>query len=234
MGKKQAFFIISLGGLLTYGASQLVDWSDEGARGPGGPESTELRKLRNQVRQLEDSVASAERLAREAQVNAQTAQAVASLRAEAPPAPVPLSKPTTLGKGEESPPTEGSGASPREPNAEEIVDQLDTRFLSEGVDPNWSREARRRAERFSDVLPEGARVISLECRSSMCRLEMSHPSLESFQGFVRKSMLGGEIEWSGAFMAAIRGDPGQPGGVQAVAYLAREGIDLSPASLAGP
>lgn len=87
-----------------------------------------------------------------------------------------------------------------------------------------------RAEQFSGRLPEGARVLSLQCRSSMCRLETSHPSLESFQGFIQQTVMRGEHNWNGPIMAALEGDPRQPGEVKAVVYLAREGADLSPSS----
>ncbi len=233
MGKKQSFVIASLlGGLVIYGAFQLVDWSDKSES--GSPESTELRRLREQVRKLEGSVASSDRLAREAQLTAQAAQAVARQRVEDPPAPARGSEPNNQGKSDEILPIEASGASPREPSPQELVAQMDARFFGEGLDSNWSREAMPRAQQFGLTLPEGARVVSLECRSSMCRLEMSHPSLESFQGFIQQRVLQGEHEWNGPIMAALQGDPQRPGEVHAVAYLAREGVDLSPASLEAP
>lgn len=222
------------GGLLIYWAFQWVDWSDENEPASGGPEATELRTLREQVRKLEGSVASSERLAREAQAIAQAAQAVSSQRGEEPSAPARSPEPSQQEQRAQSPAMEGLEVSPHEPSPQELVEQMDARFFSEGVDLDWSREARPRAERFGVTLPEGARIVSLECRSSMCRVEMSHPSLESFQGFIHQSVLRGEHEWNGPVMAAIKSDPRQPGEIQAVAFLAREGIDLSPATLEAP
>jgi hypothetical protein len=111
---------------------------------------------------------------------------------------------------------------------EEVIEQLDERFFTEPLDPGWSQEARRRAEQFGGLLPKGARVLSLECRSSICRMETTQPSLEAFQNFMRQGLLAGGHEWNGPVMAAVKGDPNKPGEVLTVTYLAREGADLSP------
>lgn len=229
MGKTHALVLAGLfGGLLTYGASQLVNWRDRNEPSPGSSDSTELQRLRAQVRKLEGSVASADRLARTAQLTAQAARAVARQSLEAPPAPQQGSNPGNPGEHGESLPTEAPRTSPPEPSPQELVDQMDSRFFGERLDPDWSREALPRAEQFGVRLPEGVRVVSLQCRSSMCRLEMSHPTLESFQGFIQQTVMRGEHDWNGPIMAALQGDPRQPGEVKAVVYLAREGTDLSP------
>jgi hypothetical protein len=229
MGKTHAFVLAGLcGGLLTYGASRLVDWRDKNEPSPGGADSTELQRLRAQVRQLEGSIASSDRLARAAQLTAQAAQAVVRQRVEALPAPPQGSESGNPGTQDESLPTEAPSPSPPEPSPQEVVEQMDGRFYDEKLDPDWSREALPRAEQFSGRLPEGVRVVSLQCRSSMCRLETSHPNLESFQGFIQQTVMRGEHNWNGPIMAALQGDPKQPGEVKAVVYLAREGTDLSP------
>lgn len=215
MANKKTYFIVAaLGGLLATGASQLAGLGDESAAEGPAPESAELKRLREQVRKLEASVASSERLAREAQVTARAAQA----RAEAAPVPERLPEPP---KQEEAPVAKAPAAAPAEPSPDEVIDQMDERFFLEEVDPAWSRDARHRVERLGGLMPEGARIVAVECRSSMCRMEMSHPSLESFQGFVRKGLMGPESEWDGGLMAAVKGDPYRPGGIQAVAYLGR-------------
>jgi hypothetical protein len=234
MKKKQAFILVGiLGVVLAYGASRFVGWSEENEPASNGPESAELRKLREQLRQLEGSVAGSERLAREAQATARNAQAIASQRMEAPPAPTRGSGPAGQGGSDEGIPTKDSMPLPPEPSPREIAEQMDERFFGEWIDPGWRHEATPRAEKLRATLPEGARVVSLECRSSMCRVEMSHPNLEAFQGFVRESLLGSGREWDGPLMATLMSDPGQPGEVRAVAYLAREGADLTPAPREG-
>lgn len=230
MEKKSAFIMVSLlGGLLVYGVARHLDGSAVAAPDVSGQEAAELLRLREQVRELEVSAALSERLAREAQVTARAAQAVVvAPRVEALPAPEPSPS------GARPPGEEGEGPASGEPTPEEMVARLDARFFGEAVDPAWSRDATPRAERLGVLLPRGARVVSLECRSSMCRLEMSHPDLESFQGFVRDGLLGEANTWDGAFMAALKSAPGRPGGVEAVAYLARSGVRLAPDALGGP
>ncbi|NMO13436.1 hypothetical protein HPC49_08745 [Pyxidicoccus fallax] len=234
MERKWAFVIAGLlGGLLTLGLGRLIGGEAAGTSASAEREAAELRRLKQQVRELEASVAGSERLAREAQVTARAAQAAVGPRVETSPAPergAGAVEPAGAG----SPSAEGADAVPPEPTPEEVVARLDARFFGEEVDAAWSRDALPRAERLGVLLPRGARVVSLECRSSMCRLEMSHPSLESFQGFVREALLGTGNPWDGAFMASLKGNPALPGGVQAVAWLARAGVELTPDAVAGP
>lgn len=227
MARKWAVVFVGIVGvLLSYGVSRFSGGSAVEAPDPGAHDATELQRLKAQVRELEASVATSERLAREAQVAARAASA----RVETLPAPEPAPEETADAR----PSGEDTKAAPREVDPNEVVEKLDARFFSEALDPGWSGEARQRAQRLGGLLPEGSRVVSLECRSSMCRLELSHPSLESFQGFVREGLMGTGNDWDGPFMAALTGDPKQPGGVQAVAYLARAGADLSPDALDSP
>ena len=220
--KTKTFIIVNaLAGLLLYGGSWLVDWNHEAAPGAGEPESTASPRSSGPGPELEERVTSFQSRARERQVAARTARTGVRSRAEAPLVPE---------QRHESLPSEAPGNPAPETNREEIVSLLDARFFSEAFDPAWGREAKHRAEQLCSMLSAGARVVSLECRSSMCRMEMSHPSLESFQGFIRKGLLE-EDKWDGGFMAAIKSDPSQPGSVESVAYLARNGVDLASTSL---
>ncbi|WP_375759795.1 hypothetical protein [Corallococcus exercitus] len=189
---------------------------------PGARDAPELQRLKAQVRELEASVAHSERLAREAQV---------AVRAAGPRVDIPLAP--ELSSVAMSPPdaglsTEGMAAVHQEPTPDEAVARMDARFFGEGVDTAWSPAATRRAERLGAVLPQGARIVSLECRSSMCRLQMSHPSQDAFRKFLREGLMDDAEAWDGPFMAALTGTPGRSGEVEAVAYLAREGVDLAP------
>ncbi|MBN8228004.1 hypothetical protein JYK02_10840 [Corallococcus macrosporus] len=205
-------------GLLSYGVSRLAVASDVNAGEPGARETTELQRLKAQVRELEGSVAHSERLAREAQVAARAT----GPRVDTPVAPDPSSV-------DMSPPdAEAIAAVHEEPTPDEAVARMDARFFGEAVDTAWSHGATRRAERLGAVLPQGARIVSLECRSSMCRLQMSHPSQDAFHKFLREGLMEAADAWDGPFMAALTGTPGQAGEVEAVAYLARAGVDLAP------
>ncbi|AFE04510.1 dihydrolipoamide acetyltransferase [Corallococcus coralloides DSM 2259] len=209
-------------GLLSYGVSRLGGASDVNAREPGASDTPELQRLKAQVRELEASVAHSERLAREAHVAARAQ----GPRLDTPMAPAPASvamRPPDAGLA-----TEGMAAPPPEPTPDEAVARMDARFFGEGVDTAWSHDATRRAERLGEALPQGARIVSLECRSSMCRLQMSHPSQDAFQKFLREGLIDDANAWEGPFMAALTGTPGRPGEVEAVAYLARAGVELAP------
>ena len=41
-----------------------------------------------------------------------------------------------------------------------------------------------------DVLPEGASLRELVCRSSLCRMEISYPDLAAYQGFLETQLWG--------------------------------------------
>ncbi|NOJ92066.1 hypothetical protein HMI51_03770 [Corallococcus coralloides] len=211
-------------GLLSYGVSRLAGASDMKARESGARDTTELQRLKAQVRELEASVAHSERLAREAQVAARAM----GPRVGTPMAPGPSSVAMGLPDAGLSVEGEDMAAVHPEPTPDEAVARMDARFFGEGVDAAWSRDATRRAERLGAVLPRGARIVSLECRSSMCRLQMSHPSQDAFQKFLREGLIDDADAWEGPFMAALTGAPGRPGEVEAVAYLARGGVDLAP------
>ncbi|WP_147451990.1 hypothetical protein [Corallococcus sp. CA041A] len=209
-------------GLLSYGVSRLAGASDVKARESGARDTTELQRLKAQVRELEASVAHSERLAREAQVAARAP----GPRVDTPMAPGQPS--VAMSPPDAGLSTEGTAAVHQEPTPDEAVARMDARFFGEGVDPAWSHDATQRVERLGAVLPRGARIVSLECRSSMCRLQMSHPSLDAFQKFLREGLIDDAAAWDGPFMAALTGTPGRPGEVEAVAYLARAGVDLAP------
>ncbi|MHA7629220.1 hypothetical protein [Corallococcus sp. M7] len=207
-------------GLLSYGVSRLAGTSDVNAGEAGARETTELQRLKAQVRELKSSVAHSERLAREARATGP--------RVDMPMAPGPSSvdmRPSDAGLSTEG---EGMAAVQQEPTPDEEVARMDARFFSEGVDTAWSHDATRRAERLGAALPQGARIVSLECRSSMCRLQMSHPSQDAFRKFLREGLMDDADAWDGPFMAALTGTPGRSGEVEAVAYLARAGVDLAP------
>lgn len=234
MGRFQKIFAAgTFGVFLAYGAFQFSNRGDEREPVPGGSDSTELRKLKEQIRKLEGAVASSERLAREAQVTAQSAHATASQRMETSSASTSGFDSSGQRGSDESTPSGDTRHPLPEPSPQELVEQMDERFFDERIDPGWSHEATTRAEQLRTTLSEGSRIVSLDCRSSMCRVEMSHPNLETFQGFIHKSIVGGTLKWDGPLFAALKSDPGQPGEVQAVAYLARKGVELSPASLEG-
>jgi|GEM_PF-2023333 len=215
---------VILSGALSYGVSRLT-LDNATPASETDAHAAELRALRSQVRELQASVESSTRVAHEAHLTAQAARA-ANPRPDAPAAPAAPSVPADPDESE--PDTESAAERRQEMTSEEAVTRLDARFFGEGVDRTWSHEATQRAERLRTHLPQGARFLSMECRSSMCRLEMVHANLEAFQHFIRDGLINDATSWDGPFMAALKSPPGRPGEVEAVAYLARPGADLAP------
>ncbi|WP_163867181.1 hypothetical protein [Myxococcus eversor] len=212
---------VLLAAALSYGVSRLANPGEELAPW----DAAELHRMKVRLRELEASTASSARLAHEAQAAALAAQSVGpSVDARIAPAK-PLESLRAPDAGDS---TEGTSAAPTEVTPGDVVARLDARFFSEGVDPAWSRDAARRVERIGTHLPQGARIVALECRSSMCRLEMSHPSQNAFQHFIHAGLVDDAYAWDGPFMAAITGTPDQAGNVEAVAYLAKPDTILTP------
>jgi hypothetical protein len=119
-------------------------------------------------------------------------------------------------------------AAPRPAAAEPHVyaEHLQSMFQSEPDDAGWSRSARQGAqERLAAAAPDPSVVRSLECRSSMCRLETSILGADDDVKLVRAAL--GERDnptWSGAVFSRIEEDAsGRP---VRVSYLFRAGTTL--------
>jgi hypothetical protein len=102
-------------------------------------------------------------------------------------------------------------------------------FAGERADPTWAESAQRRAdERLKVTAQAGSTVRAIECRTSLCRIETTHPDRESAQQFVRGSfMKPGASPWN-APVFSMPLDPAAAGPVVLVSYLAREGHPLPP------
>jgi hypothetical protein len=76
------------------------------------------------------------------------------------------------------------------------------------------------------MISAGSSVRSLECHTSLCRIETMHPSLEDFRGFMQRAYLTPDPMTrvaNGPIFAALLAQPveGQP--VIAVAFVGRDG-----------
>ncbi len=116
-----------------------------------------------------------------------------------------------------------AGATQHSYTEEEIADDLDSRFEAEPFDAAWSNSATREATRaLSTDLPEGTTLTKLECRSSLCRVDTLHDSLDSFRTFASTSLLGRERRiWNGGVSTMVRESSDTE--VKAVTYIAKEG-----------
>jgi hypothetical protein len=107
-----------------------------------------------------------------------------------------------------------------------LRERLDSTFHAEPFDSGWAGGAQRlAAERLRETLPEGSEVRSVECRSSLCRIETSHTDGPHYQEFVRKAFLNPDTKlWNGGLFSTRLDDASQAEGrTVVVAYLARDG-----------
>jgi len=101
---------------------------------------------------------------------------------------------------------------------------VETAFKAESADARWAHETRRAVDASLTSIGArvGARVETLECRSSICRAEVRLPSDDAYDrlltDFIRES------KWPAPGLATRLERPG--GGTTMLLYLAREGTSL--------
>jgi len=93
---------------------------------------------------------------------------------------------------ERTPPKAAAAASDagiREPA--QIIAELDGRFFSEDIDNSWARDATvNLTDASRRIASQGAKIDSVECRSTMCRVEGTFPSAKSFNDWFDKLFVG--------------------------------------------
>jgi hypothetical protein len=109
---------------------------------------------------------------------------------------------------------------------EEYVTHAEAEFVGEAADPRWN-PARDLTTKVTAVLPAGSSLRSLECRSSMCRMETTHVSSDDYVAFTRTfALTAGPPIWSGPVVFQMT--PARAGGeVTAVAFLGRESLPVA-------
>jgi hypothetical protein len=137
----------------------------------------------------------------------------------------PGSEPDTAGERRDpaAPGAELGHGGPGSPEGRELAAQLDSKYATEVVDPAWSGSAVHQLDgAVRRVLPDGTTFGSVSCRSTLCRVESFHTSLESFRSYVDASYLARDRGiWNGAFIALVTEQSAV--GVKAVSFVAREG-----------
>ncbi|WP_437669358.1 hypothetical protein [Sorangium sp. So ce131] len=194
----------------------------------------ERGRQQEEIARMRDDMGALSRDLDEARSEAASAAAVRRLarRIEAAertsPAPPPAPEeraaaPTQPGDEPEGP----AAAEQRTATMAEVSERLQDVFAGEGIDAQWTAAARETArDKLSAALPDSSSLRSLECRSSMCRIETEHADLEQFQRFVQGAFMDPQKKpWNGGFFAMPVSDPSD-GKVVVVSYLAREGEPL--------
>lgn len=193
-----------LGGLAYWKTSvRAVPPAADSARG-------ELASLRAELASLKANSAAALLLA---QQSAQLAQH----KGEKPAAPAPTAQ------GEDTAPSPPAEATEAPLTQAEVAVYLDNTFDAEPVDPAWGKAATQEATRaLSSGIPSGTKVKGVQCRTSLCRVETSHTSVDDFRAFATGSLLGRDRHiWNGGVSTQVREESAT--GVTAVTYIAKEG-----------
>lgn len=108
-----------------------------------------------------------------------------------------------------------------------VHDTLEAAFVSEVRDSAWATDARRAAEsKLSAELPPKSILKSIDCRSSLCRVESTHDGYAYAKTFVNRLATPEGRPWNGAFYAGPVSQDPQGGAVTFITYLAREGTEM--------
>jgi hypothetical protein len=110
-----------------------------------------------------------------------------------------------------------------EPSPVPPAEQYAAKFASESKDLGWAPTAEHLARvRLQDLLRDGSILHSVECKTSMCRIESEHKSETIHQAFIRAAFVNAPRPWNGAlFVAPSEG----PQSVR-VLFMWREGYDF--------
>jgi hypothetical protein len=120
-------------------------------------------------------------------------------------------------------PAESAPATPKM-TSQEVEAHVASAHAAEAVDRAWAPEAQRTLlAGLREDLPARSSLHRVDCRTSVCRIEVSHPGRAEDMQFVEHVQKGDAI-WSGAGM--VTRTFGEDGSIEAVIYLAREGHGL--------
>ncbi len=126
-----------------------------------------------------------------------------------------------------APPPDAAAAVPSPAaSAAALRQHLDASFEEQAADPGWSGAARLSVARtFAALMPPTSTMKSVECRATLCRMEMVYDDLAQVQAFM--SRLGPEaLPWNGTLFSTPIGDP-SVSPVTFVAFLSRDGHQLA-------
>jgi hypothetical protein len=105
--------------------------------------------------------------------------------------------------------------------------RVEAAFATQGADPHWKPEPALRAV-LREASLAGASIRSVDCRSSMCRVETSHPDLENERAYVQVIAFPSPNQAARPFAAALFDEPTtSPDGreVRTVTYFTRPGFE---------
>jgi hypothetical protein len=107
-----------------------------------------------------------------------------------------------------------------------VHDTLEQKFGSQASDAAWAMEARSSMEAKLAHLPSASRLRSVECRSTLCRIETIHDRYSDAWDFTRRFASLDQRPWNGGFSTGPISEDPQSGAVTYVTYLVREGTEM--------
>jgi hypothetical protein len=108
-------------------------------------------------------------------------------------------------------------------------DHLEAAFRAQPFGAPGAERAQHVAQtKLAEALPETSRLLAIECRASLCRVESEHQDVERFNQFVEKGLFntGGPEAWTGPFFSAPAEAP--EGRIAYMSFVALEGGSLPP------
>lgn len=89
------------------------------------------------------------------------------------------------------------------PEGDSALKRATRTFEGEGVDPAWGRAHTEalRSEALSS-LDVDSHLVNVECRTSFCRMDLTHPSVAASNAFIAKMFIGPEATEKASFIAS--------------------------------
>jgi hypothetical protein len=189
-----------------------------------GRSDKEMSQLRDKVAMLTDSMNRDEQVDRAASTNAPTQRTPVPYGDRGPPTIALSASATSVGPGVAS----TDKPLRRAPAPGAVRNGLEVAFISDQPDPKWGTlERGTLMKKFDSVLSDNSSITSLDCRSSMCRMQTRHADLGAFKKFLQSAFIdANSYVVNGAAHVSLLSDPSAQGPVDAVEFLAREGRNL--------
>ena len=123
--------------------------------------------------------------------------------------------------------TEEGSPWPRMPPRAHTMPSLESSFAAEPEDPSWSEEAQRvAAARVKSLLSTSLKLGAVECRTSICRIDLRSTSRQELDRFNELALRDSDHWiWNGPSSVSIHGVRATNSLTETM-YLAREGHDL--------
>jgi hypothetical protein len=195
--------------------------------GFGGLQYRELNRQKAQMQEMQEQLS---RLANRAAADEQRPPELPSMQhllarmaltTAVPAAAAPNSQGAEKAAGKEAAPAAPAKSITRA----EIEAHIQSAFQQQTNDPAWAPQAvKHLREGVAAILPDSSQVRSLDCRTSLCQLELTRMDEKQYQEVMAQATRNPSF-WSGGSMGSKQ-ESVEDGKLDVVLYLAREGQPL--------